>query len=368
MISRKKLIIFILIIVPFYTVLSQSNKEVAKELNTEAVKLMDQGEVDKSLELLLKASELDPENIDHPYEMALAYHINKSYAKSIEILESIKNSPNATDLVYVQLGNSYDMNGNREKAFETYQIGIDSFPNSGKFNQELGNIAYAEEEYNKAISFWKDGIKANPNYSTNYYKLAKIFSFTKEKIWTLLYGEQFILLQPGTRRTEEISKLLFQTYQEIHDVETDYTSIDLLTDKGFMILMENPNDTTRINIRQGPFEGVYAYSFLASSVHFKDKVDFASITEARNTFLHFWFNVEESYKSYQIDLFDYQKSMQKNGVFDAYTFWLLSQGNPEEFQTWYNQNEEKVSEFATWFDKNRLQINKDNFSSRNDSK
>ena len=209
-------------------------------------------------------------------------------------------------------------------------------------------------------------MKADPNYSTNYYKLAKVFSFTHEKIWTLLYGEIFILLEPTTGRTEEISKLLFQTYQEVYDEETNYTSIDLLTNKGFRIMKEIHQDPTQVNHRQFSFEGVYAYAFLSSSVNFQDKVNFASIFKVRKSFLDFWFNKYEFHKTYQNNLFDYQKLMLENGIFETYTYWLLSQGNPEEFQIWYNQNEEKVNLFTTWFDKNHIQIDQKDFITRKD--
>ena len=45
------------------------------------------------------------------------------------------------------LANSYDMNGNMEKAFKSYQMGMHKFPDSGKFHQELGNIAYSQKDY-----------------------------------------------------------------------------------------------------------------------------------------------------------------------------------------------------------------------------
>lgn len=361
MIPKKHSYVFLLIILSFEFALSQSNNEMAAKLGVEAVKLMDVGEIEKSLELLNRATELDPENIDYPYEIGLAYCKKENFVKSIEIMESIKNHPDANDLVFVQLGNSYDMNGNPEKAFETYQIGMDKFPNSGRFHQELGNIAYSKKEYSKAVSYWVDGLKVNPNYSTNYYKLAKIFSFSDEKIWTLIYGELFVLLEPLTARTEEISKLLFQTYQEIYDEENNYTNIDVLTIKGFQIIEEIHRDPTQANNSQFPFEGVYAYAFLSSSIHFKDKIDFATISKIRKSFLYFWFDGYQFHNIYQNNLFDHQQLMLDNDVFETYTYWLLSQGNREEFQIWFNQNEEKVSQFASWFDRNQFRIEEKDF-------
>ena len=88
---------------------------------------------------------------------------------------------------------------------------------------ESGSIKYYNKEYNEAIAFWEDGINANPNCASNYYRLSKVFSLTEERIGTLIYGEYFILLEPNTQRTKEISKLLYENYEKSYEIKTDST-------------------------------------------------------------------------------------------------------------------------------------------------
>ncbi len=57
---------------------AQSNKEAARAMAREAIRLEDEeGKFDEALKLLDEARKLDPENIDHPYEMALYLYRKK---------------------------------------------------------------------------------------------------------------------------------------------------------------------------------------------------------------------------------------------------------------------------------------------------
>jgi Tfp pilus assembly protein PilF len=55
------------------------SKELAYAKAMEAIKLMDNGELSKSIVLLEEAIKLDPKNIVYFYELALAHTYNKDY-------------------------------------------------------------------------------------------------------------------------------------------------------------------------------------------------------------------------------------------------------------------------------------------------
>lgn len=345
---------------------AQENKEKAVELGRNAIKLMDEGKLEESIDFLEQAQKLDPERMDYPYEIAYANYKNKNYTKAIEILNTITEHRDVTDLVYQLLGNSYDLIGKPELALETYQKGMSKFPNSGKFHLESGSIKYHNEEYNEAISFWEDGIKANPNYSSNYYRLSKVFSLTEERIWALLYAEYFILLEPNTQRTEEISKLLYENYQKSYEVESDSTGQFHLTEKGFQIVVKDKKDVRKMKKGLLPFEGTFATTFAFSALDFQSEINISSIYNARKNFLDFWFNEKKFDKDYPNKLLNHQKEIQKNGFFETYTFWILSQGNPTEYQDWYSQNEQNFSNFANWINENKIEITEKDYNSRKD--
>ena len=346
--------------------IGQNDKEKALELGRNAIRIMDEGKLDESIDLLQQAQKLDPERMDYPYELAYANYRKEDYQKVIEILNTITEHKNVTDVVYQLLGNAYDLTGKPELALETYQKGMVKFPNSGKFHLESGIIKYNNKEYNEAIAFWEDGIKANPNYSSNYYRLSKLFSLTEERIWTLLYGEYFMLLEPNTKRTEEMSKLLYENYQKSYEVKTDSTGQFHLTKKGFQIVVEDKKDIKKLKKGVLPFEGTYATAFAFSAINFQDTINIASIYDARKNFLNFWFNEKKFNKDYPNKLLEYQKEIQNQGFFKGYTYWILSQGNPNEYQEWYSENEQDFTDFANWFNENRIEISKKDFNSRKD--
>jgi tetratricopeptide (TPR) repeat protein len=364
---RKKIFLIALILSISNIAFGQTDEEKALDLGRNAIKLMDEGELEKSIDLLEQAQKLDAERMDYPYELAYAYYKKKDYSKSIEILNTITEHKDVTDFVYQLLGNAYDLTGNPEVALSTYKRGMIKFPNSGKFHLESGSIKYHNEEYNEAIEFWEDGIKANPNYSSNYFRLSKVFSLTEERIWTLLYGELFILLEPNTQRTEEISKLLFDNYQESYEVKTDSTGEFHLTEKGFQIVIKDKKDMRKMKKGSGlPFEGTFATAFAFSAINFQYNIDLSSIYDARKNFLDFWFNEKKFHKDYPNKLLDYQKKIEENDFLKTYTYWILSQGSPTDYQEWFSENEQNFSNFANWFNENRIEIKEKDFYSRKD--
>jgi tetratricopeptide (TPR) repeat protein len=364
--TLKPIIFLVLFFLLSNVILAQNEKEEALELGRNAIKLMDEGKLDESIGLLEQAQKLDPERMDYPYEMAYAYYEKEDYPKSIEILNTITEHKNVTDIVYQLLGNSYDLIGKPGLALEAYKKGMGKFPNSGKFHLESGSIKYNNEEYNEAISFWEDGIKVNPNYSSNYYRLSKVFSLTEERIWTLIYGEYFLLLEPNTQRTEEISKLLYENYQKSYEVETDSTGQFHLTEKGFQIVVKDKKDVRKMKKGVLPFEGTFAMAYAISAIGFQNDINIASIYNARKNFLDFWFSEKKFDKDYPNKLLDFQKEVQNNGFFKTYTYWILSQGNPTEYQDWYSQNEQNFTDFVNWFNENRIEIKENDFNSRID--
>ena len=362
---KTRLQLILVLALSFHLAISQTSKDEAKSLCMEAIYLMDNGEIDESLVKLAQARRLDSENLLYVYETALAYEKKGDYPRSIKVLDSIKNHPDAWDQVFQQLGNAYDYYGEKEKALEIYRLGMQKFPESGVFHQEMGNIEYAEKNYNEATLFWEKGLKVDPNYASNYYKLAKLYSFSTEKMWSLIYGELFMLLEPTSARSEEISKLLFETYQEIYNKENNFSSIDKLTNTGFQSLGKRYNDTTSINNFKEPFEEVYFSCALNSARQVLNQIKISTVVKIRNSFLNYWFN-QEFNNSYRNKLFDYQKLILEAGMMETYTLWLLAYGDPDIFQAYYDQNTEKVSEFIKWLNKNHIQINRADILSRQD--
>lgn len=337
----------------------QAKKDEAKEIAKIAIEKMDAGELDESIKLLEKAKKLDKTNSTYTYEIAYATYKKGDYKKAIELLEKIIHSDDAEDEYYRLLGNSYDSAGKPDKAIDIYLEGIKRFPQkSGKFYSESGLVQYNQQKYNEAISFWEKGIKEEPYYASNYYWLTKIFSLSEENIWTLLYGEIFMSLELNSKRTEEISIILFNTYKKVYVAKNDREGEFFMT-KNTTLIMDDEKDGS-LN-----FELTYLFAY-AAEANFTKGITTQNIYEAKKGFLSFWFDIKNFNKDFQNSLLDFQKKMKDDNVLEAYTYWFLSEGNPEEFQTWYNGNKDKFDKFANWIQTNKIDLKKENKYSRRD--
>lgn len=83
---------------------SDSVKQKAYEKAVEAIRLMDNGEIDQSIDLLQESARLDPGNCNYPYEIGLAYYLKEDYKKAVEYYEKVIRMEGASDQAYQMLG------------------------------------------------------------------------------------------------------------------------------------------------------------------------------------------------------------------------------------------------------------------------
>lgn len=361
----KKLFIITTLALAFSTTAfaqKKSKKEQAQELAKTAIEKMDNNELDESIELLKKAKKLDKKDTNYDYEIAYALYKKGNYAESIKILEKIIKDENAHIEYYRLLGNSYDMSGQTDKAIEYYKQGIAKFPEkAGRFYTESGAAEYGRKEYDKAISYWEKGIKAEPYYASNYYKLCSIFSMTDENIWTIFYGELFMNLEMNTARTEEISKLLYDTYQKTYIAKSE-TEGEFFMTKNTTVYVDPDEDIKDKNLLN--FELTYLTAY-ATNGGFPKGITIQSLYETKKHLHSFW--SEKGFdKQYPNKLLDLEKKMINDNVYEAYVYWLLSEGNIEEFTKWNNMNVGKFESLVAWVKENEIDLKPEYKYSRTD--
>ena len=341
--------LFLLIIVG-QSALGQTNKEIAMSKNEKAVELMDNGKIDESIKLLEEAQALDPEEFSHPYELAYAHYIKEDFKGAIELLEKLIDNKDTPDLLYQLLGNSYDMLGQSEKAFEVYDAGIKKFPNSGRLYLEKGNVYWNKQEYDKALSFYEKGIEIDLGFPSNYYRATLAYCNSSEEVWGMIYGEIFMNLEPDTKRTDEISKLLYDTYKNKIKIVSD-TSLSVSFSKNLIV-----KNTPTKNIKLPFGIGVYEPVLMASIAKTDEKsIDLNSLDRIRQNFLEIYFKNGND-KKYPNILFDFQNKVLKAGHMEAYNHWILMKGDEAGFDKWYSSNKNKWNAFVKWNGDNGLEV------------
>jgi tetratricopeptide (TPR) repeat protein len=233
--------------------------------------------------------------------------------------------------VYQLAGNVYKALEQPKDAEKLYKRAIKKFPNSGALYSEYGELLWAVKDYS-AIELWERGIRQDPSFAGNYYNAALFYYYTKDKVWSLLYGEIFVNMENLTERAVNMKKLLLDGYKQKLFADAD--------------LMAGTDKNTP----------EFAKAFLQTAGKQASLVNRGITTEiltmVRTRFILDWFATHGA--KYPFKLFDYQQQLLKEGMFEAYNQWLF--GTVESlpaYDNWIKTHAEAHTAFTN-FQKNRV--------------
>ena len=168
----------------------------------------------------------------------------------------------------------------------------------------------------------------------------------------MIYGEIFMNIERGSKRTSEISKLLCDTYQSEIQFTSD-TSVTTSFCQQATIAATRGSKTVKL-----PFCMIYEPTLLMS-LDFEKEITMHVLDKIRTAFVQNYFKMGHD-KTYPNILFDYQDRIQNAGHLEAYNHWILMKGDEDEFNIWELANKEKWTRFIQWFSDNGLQVNASN--------
>ncbi len=354
----KKIFIAILVLSLSLNSFSQTkgDKVKAREIALEAIRKMDNGEIDKSIEMLEESKKMDPKNYNYPYEIGYAYYLKKDYKNAILTLKKVIKYKENNDQCFTLLGNIYDIDKQPKKAIQIYKKGLQKFPNSGRLYFEMGNVQEVLKEYDNALESWENGISVLPSYPSNYHTASIYYcKYTTEKIWGVLYGELFVNIERGSKKTEEMSKLIFDTYKSSITIKSK-NEAEVSFSKSMQLIL--PKKEKKLKI---PFSMFYEASMIIGVTTELDESELGikSFNNIRASFINNWYENKRNIE-YPNILFDWHKKLIDLGYFEAYNYWLFMKGNEVEFDNWNAQNKELFDKFIDWFSENPLSIDKKN--------
>ena len=295
----------------------------AEQLHETAKNYMRQGDYTNAALTLEKAVQSDPENVGINKDLAINYMVLKKNNKALEILLPIIQKGKGDDQTYQLAGNIYNILDQRKEAENMYKKGIRKFPGSGALYNEYGEMLLSRQDLN-AIKIWEKGIQNDPQFSSNYFNATRFYTTNANRLWGVIYGEIFLLLEPGTGRTSEIKNSLLENYKKL------LTDEDLLTNlKG-----------------RSPFEKAYL------QIIAKEKPSITTITaESLSMFrTRFILDYNNMYSNkYPFSLFDIHTSLLEEGLFDAYNQWIFGTvQNLAAYQNWINVHSEEYASFTNY--------------------
>jgi len=288
---------------------------------------MKQGDYSNAILVLNRAIELQPSNIALTKDLALSYYFHNDFNKAIEIIKPVLERTDADDQSFQIAGNIYRSLNLQKDAEKVYKRGLKQFPESGPLYNDLGEIMWAQKDFD-AIKEWEKGIEKDPSYPKNYYNAARYYYLTTDRIWSILYGEIFLNMEPFSNKTPEIKDLLLESYKKLY--------MDI-----------NPGQSREYN----RFETAYLQSMSRQSAVAGSGINPETLTMIRTRFILDWFNEN---KRPGFKLFDYHRQLLQEGLFDAYNQWIFgSAQNLSSFQNWINSHPDEYAAF-TAFQKSRV--------------
>ena len=303
-----------------------------KTMHETAKTFMRSGDFDNAIIVLTRALKQDSDNLELQKDLVMSYYLKRDYKTALGAVKTLVDRPDA-DVVCFQLG------GNVYKALEevnecekVYKKGLKKFPSSGPLYSEYGELLWSSKEYSAAIGLWEKGIQLDPAYGGNYYNAALHYFYTKDKVWGLIYGEIFVNIESLSQRGLAMKDQLLRAYKE-----KLFANADLM--KG-----EEKN--------KSEFAKAFLQTMSKQSSVANKGINVETLTMIRTRFILDWY---ANYASkFPLRLFDYQRQLLEEGMFEAYNQWLF--GPAEDlaaYDAWSKSNNEKYEAF-TKFQKNRV--------------
>lgn len=283
---------------------------------------MKQGDYPNAILVLNRLSQNDPQNTAISIDLALSYYFQKDNNKALEIIKPVLEKDDATEEAFSIAGNIYKEMRMEKESEKTFKKGIKKFPESGLIYNQLGGLMFSQHNFD-AIAEWEKGIEADPFYAKNYYDAAKYYFLTTDKVWSIIYGEVYLNMEPSGNKTPEIKALLLDSYKKLFaDVDVELNNKD-----------------------KNPFVKAFLQIMNKQTSVAAQGLNAETLTMIRTRFLLDWnYNYSVKFPYY---LFDHHKKLLEDGLFDAYNQWIFgSAQNLAGFQNWINNHNTEYSAFT----------------------
>lgn len=336
-------IVTILISVSVYAQDSLSQED--QKLFDQAIEYCDNGEPEKAIDIYDKLLKKYPDEWVLSYEKAYCYvYVLSDNKKGLEAISKIKDKENSSPIVYSLEGACYDGLGQTEDAIKTFDEGLAIFPENAKLHFDKGITYAGAEMLEEAADEFYASIELDPTYKSSYFYLALILGEASSEIGEAIkMAQTHILLDPGSERSHDLSGFIYQLYNtaitlEDGSVKVSFTGHSALEDIDGV--MEVP-----VEYR---FQKYHEWEENETILKEKGSFSIADLTLLRKHFIETCFADGKNQ-----DMLDPVSTLELQayiaGHWEAYNMWMFRYGNPDEYNAWLDDNEEKFDAFAEWF-------------------
>lgn len=350
--SLLKLVLFAGLLFSAATTFGQDSQE----LYNTATGFIRGGDYANAILVLNQALQQEPDNIEYRKQLGFAYYLQGDMNKAKNIIEPLLSKKDADAQLYQIAGNIYQSRQEWKTAQKLYERGLKKFPESGELYNDNGQLLMFLKIYEGGMGSWLKGIEKDPNFPGNYYNAVRAYSYTDNPVWLIIYGEIFINLESYTERTAEVRTMLIDAYKKLYNDPTLLSKV-----------MENQDPTEKKGKHKSD-EDDFATQYKASmgkqvSVVMSG-IDPESLTMIRTRFLLDWFNFSGSRFPYA--LFDYQRLLLREGLFEAYNQWMFGPvSNQPAFKAWATMHKAEYDAFLQYQRNHTFKLRPDEYYNDN---
>ena len=345
----KKILLLLVLSVISVSSLAQVFSEEENERIDLALTYSDNGREDEAIAIYDELIKKHPDVSGLKFEKAYCYYQKQDYKNAYKTLKPTLSAPDANPQYFAVAGNAQDMMGKPKDALKTYQAGLEKFPDSGYLHLETGNVLIGLGYTAQGVGYYEHGIEVDPGFASNYYRAAQ-YLFSDYPIKSIIYAETHNLIyDPNGPRWPEVSKLLYDAYNENIHFEADTVRTTFARDRTITI------DKKDVESGASPTSLLEQMSRIARELSFSDAMNesvdaealnaaggqltLAELTAIRRRFLENYDNKKGKYDKFSFLLFDFQKKILDAGHWEAYNMFTLREGRPEEFKAWLQDHE-----------------------------
>lgn len=316
-----RIVLLILVLLTGYSLKAQ---EPGKKLQETAKSLLMQGDFENAVAILETAAKQAPADISIQKDLAYACYLKRDFAKAIQIGKILTERADADEQVFQILGLSYKATALYKDGAKLYKTALKKFPSSTIIYNELGELLAMDNATEEAIDNWEKGIKADPNYSSNYYNACIYYTKAGNWIRVALYGEIFANLESFTERTADVKKAVLNAWQKLFlptVISQQLKNNPPAFEKTVLQTMEKIVPTV-------------AAGFQAETS-----------TSIRSKFILDWFKTNTGFA---FGLFDQQQYFLRENLFEAYNQWLFTESvNQDAFKIWKDTHPKEAAAFES---------------------
>lgn len=320
------------------------------ELQHTAKTFLRSGDYANAILVLNQAIQNEPDDIQLKKDLAFAYYLKGDYNRAHTVVAPLVDKKDADIQLFQIAGNIYQSRQDWKGAEKLYVRGLKKFPKSGELYNDYGDLLQNMKNFDGALRQWVKGIETDPNFPGNYYHAARSYLWTKEPIWAILYGETFVNLESYTTRTAEIREVIMECYKKLFDDPAIFNSV--------------PVETSEKKGRKGSEDNGFMDAFkniMAKQVSVVTTgIEPQSLIMLRTRFLLDWYNYYGV--RYPYALFDFQRKLLKDGMFESYNQWLFGPvANQAEYKAWTTLHKPEYDTFSAWQRNHPLKLRADEF-------